>query len=662
MFSELVQAARTLDRLGIVCPQWHPRLAPMPGDTMFVVSVDQSGLPVEVEMLKTDTGLHKIREDAAAKNTASFPGFNLLIDASKLNSSPLRAFEYAARLQVEFADAVPELINFTRLLDVIGNSTLSATDFHSALVALLPASSLARKVKFKDDKNKKYSLYLDLIPALRDPIQPRVAHSKTSALINQHLLARVSVPQLGIDHYSGEHVAITNAFPSLSAPILGQLKLYSLNTDAISALSRYELTNAFTVSMALVQSVSATLNYLTADSRKGKTWCPVPSQKTKESDLLIAYFNGGDRELLDTFPSADMFGVTDSSDADFAALCEPAIQLLKAKLPANPELSTRLLVLHKVSRGVQQVALCRDIHVRDLIEACTQWQAGALLAPEIRLPVMDKKTSKPRWLTSRAPYPLALSSTINRVWKTDPDEVFSCDYQYAFSASDAYDVFLWHSPLARQKTERALTLLVERIGRVLSAIGRYQVQTYKRENRHGYYVVGEDARKYALNAMPLIGILLFRIGHSNYMNTSITQLGHLLQLMDGLHLQYCRHVRKGDMPTQLIGNSFFNAALTRPLDAFVNANTRLQPYRAWAQTVRVTGPECELRLVKYLLGQINVCSGLIDPTQFPAKMTTLDKAKFICGYHLGNSFQSTQCSPDTLQPIKDTIKNDNDPK
>lgn len=656
MFSALVHAARTLDGLGIVRQQWHPQLAPMPNRETLIVSVDKHGAPVEVETLKGNTGLFKIKEEASAANTASCPGLLQSTQwaqptANNDDDEPLRAYAYAVRLQVEFSNAVPELINFTRLLDVISSSAISAKAFHLALVALLPAPKKAKTKKAKDDD--KYSIYLDLIPELRDPFQPRVAHAKTSALINQHLLAAGVSGEDGLDHYSGERTSTTAAFPSPSLPVLGRVKLYSLNTDAIPCLTRYGLTDAFRVSTELVQSVSDTLLYLTDRTRKGKTWCPIPSSKAKESDLLIAYPQGGDAELLDEFPGADMFGGDDSLDADFAAKCEPAIRLLQAKLPANPDLSVRLLALHKVSQGAQQASLCRDIRVQDLIDACTRWQAGAAIAPVIRLPLYDPAAKKPHWLESRAPQPLALSSTINRLWQTDPDQVYKCTYQHAFSTADAFDVFLWNTrelqlserscvdcnrvPLARPKAERALALLVERMGRVLGALGRSQVKTLKR----GYFSIGEDARKYALKALPLIGILLSRLNHSNYMNNSITQLGRLLNLCDGLHLQYCYHVRRGQTPSQLVGHSFFHAALTRPLDALVNANIRLQPYLAWAQTVRVTGPECKLRLAKWHLGQINECVRLIDPTQLPARMSTNDKAQFICGYHFQNPKSET---------------------
>jgi hypothetical protein len=641
MFNELVDAARTLDRLDIVCPRWHPRLAPMPNGEVLVVSVDQSGLPRELETLTADPGLYKIKEEAAAKNTPSFPGFNLPTACTKLNDKPLRAYDYTKRLLATFAGAASELTNFIRLLDVIAGAKISSIDFYAALAKLLPPAATPKKAKSgiaKRQARKTLSVYLDLIPALRDPLQPCVAHRKTSALINQHLLAGDTVARVGIDHYSGTQGEIQDSFPSPSVPVLGQVKLYSLNTSAIPALSRYGLNKYFCVSAALVQSVSNKLLYLTDDARKGKTWHPVPSSDAQQSDLLIAYFNGGGAELLADFPGAEIFGGDDSSDADFAAMCEPAIKLLEAKLPATPSLSVRLLVLSKISQGAQQVNLCRDIQVNDLIEACAQWQAGARIAPEIRLPLYDRKTEKPVWLASRAPYPLALSSTINRLWRTDADKVFTCEFQHAFSISDAFDVFLWRSPFARQKAERALTLLVERMGIVLAALGLGQARTHE----HSYFTFSEDARKYALKALPLIGILLSRLGHTEIMNTSITQLGRLLNLMDGLHLQYCDHVRKGRVPAQLIGNSFFNSALTRPLDSFVAANVRLRPYVAWAQTVRVTGPKCKLLLAKWHLGQINDCIRLIDPDQLPARMSTLDKAQFICGYHIPNKKTETE--------------------
>jgi hypothetical protein len=631
MFNELVDATRTLDELGIICPRRYPRLDPMPNGEMFIVSVDQRGVPAELETLRTDSGLYKIKEEATAKNTPSFPGFNLHTDPDKLNGKPLRTYDYAQRLRATFAEATPELTNFVRLLDVIANAEISSKDFYAAVAKLLPPPKEPKKGKKRRSKerdHKSLSIYLDLIPALRDPLHRRVAHSKTSALINQHLLAIGDTGfEIGIDHYTGKEGPVQNLFPSPNVSVLGQVKLYSLNTADIPCLSRYGLNKYFHVSPALVQSVSDTLVYLTDKAREGKTWYRIPSNRAKQSDLLIAYFKNGDAELLAEFSGAEMFG-GDFSDADFAALCEPAIKLLEAKLPANPSLSVRLLVLTKISQGEQQVNMSRDIQVSELIEACKHWQAGTRIAPELELWLYDKKSKKGVPRISRVPYPLALASTINRIWKTDDKEVFSWEFQHAFSTSDAFDVFLWRSPSAPQKARRALDLLIGRMERMLSAFGLSQRKAQELEKKY----IGDDARKYALKALPLIGILLYRFNYIEIMTTSITQFGRLHALADDLHYQYCCHVRKGQMPTKLIGNASVAAALIRPRETLDALGKRMLPYLAWAQTIRVTDDEKQLGLVKWLLGQIKKCAGLIQVDQLPTKMSTIDKAQFICGY------------------------------
>jgi hypothetical protein len=154
MFNELIDATRTVDQLGVVCPQWHPRLSPMPNGEVLIGSVDERGLPVELETLTTDTGFYKVKEEAAAKNTPSFPAFNLQTDPDKLNDKPLRAYDYAQRLLKQFAGAAPELTNFVRLLNLIAGAEISSADFYAAVAKLMAPAAESKKRKTVAQRNQ----------------------------------------------------------------------------------------------------------------------------------------------------------------------------------------------------------------------------------------------------------------------------------------------------------------------------------------------------------------------------------------------------------------------------------------------------------------------------------------------------------------------------
>ena len=78
-------------------------------------------------------------------------------------------------------------------------------------------------------------------------------------------------------------------------------------------------------------------------------------------------------------------------------------------------------------------------------------------------------------------------------------------------------------------------------------------------------------------------------------------VGRLLSIADQLHVQYCRGVRKGQIPPQLVGNALMGTALEQPTKALAMLSQRILPYQAWAQTVQ--GGD-EVRLTKYFLGEL----------------------------------------------------------
>jgi hypothetical protein len=193
--------------------------------------------------------------------------------------------------------------------------------------------------------------------------------------------------------------------------------------------------------------------------------------------------------------------------------------------------------------------------------------------------------------------------------------------------SDAYDIFLAESPLVRQKAEAALGLLIRRMSLVLAGLGAVKT-TLK------WTSLSDTVRWQSLKSVALLGILLRQLGQhkETFMHESITELGRLLALADSLHLQYCKHVRKGESPSQLIGNALFNTALEQPVFALARLAERLTPYQAWAQTFQSNDPEAGVGLVKYFLGEIAACTAAIKLEQVPAKMSDADKAKLLLGY------------------------------
>ncbi|MGI8966152.1 MAG: hypothetical protein ACR2H1_08725, partial [Limisphaerales bacterium] len=488
-----------------------------------------------------------------------------------------------------------------------------------------------RKEKAKQDKNANQPVYLDL--ASPDPGSSRVAHSETSALMNMALLtarpkAAGSEPDASgfVEDAFGEKTALQDKFPvGPKVAELGNVKLFSVNTNEVLALQRYGFkgSQSFPVSSALVQKMSDALLYLASEDKRGITCRAIPSAQPDKRDLLVAYLEG---EPEGRAALAEMFGgeANSFSEADFEAIAEPVLEMLEGKVAANPNLNLRLLSFCPIDKAKKQVSLNRCLRVRDVIRAARDWEAGARNAPEVSVWFYDKDAKQSVFRSRTTPSPLELASVANRVWSADAKSGFTASYQRAISVADAYDVFLANPPLAKQKVHTALRLLVGRMSKVLIALGGIKTT---RE----WTALSDAVRWNSVKAIALFGILLQQLGHhrKNFMQEPITQIGRLLALADSLHQQYCKHVRKGESPSQLIGNALFNTALDQPVFALARLAERLTPYQAWARTFKSNDPEAGVGLVKYFLGEIAACTAAIRLDELPQRMSDADKAKLL---------------------------------
>jgi hypothetical protein len=652
-----------------------------PGFTLPTPLRQLNEVPMEKLAPSVET-LLVLGKNKNSPNTALFEAIDQLFKlsvprtfaSSQENQFQRSCGELVAELRATLSSASAGLKNFLTLLAVVGDAKPMSQSFSDSLAGVLVHRGAesdrntlllfqdilfgvldwkkrAAKIgtpdywneKTKQDKNANQPVYLDL--AEPDSSFKRVAHSETSALINDALLkadtsatvAATDESSAGVDAYTGETVELQDKFPSPKIAELGNLKLFSVNTNEVRALRRYGLegAKAFPISAALAQRMNDALLYIASEDKRGISCRAIPSAQPDKRDLLVAYIEG---ELEFREQVAEMFGGEANvfSDADFAAIAQPVLEMLEGKVAANPNLSVRLLSFCSIDKGRKQISLNRRFRVADIIHAAKDWQAGARNVPQVSVWFYDKTIKQSVFRPLTIPCPLDLASTLNRVWSSDAKAGFSSSFQRAFSTSDAYDIFMAETPLARQKTEVALGLLIRRMSLVLAGLGA--VKTTRE-----WTGLSDTVRWQSLKSVALLGILLRKLGQhkETFMQEPITQLGRLLALADSLHLKYCEHVRKGESPSQLIGNALFNTALEQPVFALARLAERLTPYQAWARTFQSNDPKAGVGLVKYFLGEIGTCTAAIKFEQLPAKMSDADKAKLMLGYLADHSKNDT---------------------
>jgi len=615
--------------------------------------------------------LVKNKKSSAAEIKESIRALFTLSKAQTFSPSQEKQFQRScAELVSELAESLPRelagLKNFMTLVESLVKSKPTLPSFAESLAGLMVDQNaefdrrqvlLFQEILFgtldwkkrtpeiavpdywkekgkQDKKNANQPVYLDL--ASPDTAFCRVAHSETSALINAALIqtqsnAATGEPEQGglAEDAFGETAELQDKFPSgPKVAELGNVKLFSVNTNEVQALQRYGFkgSQSFPVSSSRVQKMSDALLYLASEKKRGITCRAIPSAQPDKRDLLVAYLEG---EPEGRAQLAEMFGgeTNSFSDADFAAIAQPVLEMLEGKVAANPNLNVRLLAFCPIDKAKKQISLNRSLRVRDVIRAARDWEAGARNAPHVSVRFYDKNTKQSIFRSHTAPCPLELASVVNRVWSADAKNGFSSKDQRALSVGDAYDVFLADAPLAQQKARFVLDLLLTRMRAVLIVLGATKT------NRE-WASLSDAVRWQSVKTIALLGILLHQLGHhrKNFMQEPITQIGRLLALADSLHLQYCKHVRTGDSPSQLIGNALFNTALEQPVFALARLAERLTSYQAWARTFQSNDPEAGVGLVKYFLGEIAACTASIRLDELPQRMSDADKAKLLLGY------------------------------
>ncbi len=75
-----------------------------------------------------------------------------------------------------------------------------------------------------------------------------------------------------------------------------------------------------------------------------------------------------------------------------------------------------------------------------------------------------------------------------------------------------------------------------------------------------------ESRFTLLLAISVISICLYKLGISKekYMSDTFFFVGRFLSLTDTLHMEYCKNIRNGNIPPQLLGNAHLNLALKNP--------------------------------------------------------------------------------------------------
>jgi hypothetical protein len=362
----------------------------------------------------------------------------------------------------------------------------------------------------------------------------------------------------------------TEKMPSPNLPVLGPTFLMASNPDT-PCQTRYRRIGAdiFPVGKATAAELNTALVHLTTAAREGKNWKRVPGNNRKKFHLLVVYLESS--PLLEA-EIAEMFTGSEKSDRLYSAICEEVCKALEGRKSADSDL-LHVFTLNKIDPGRVQVELSDAFTADQAIRGSAEWAMGARNRP--LLPMKDEGT---------VPSPYEVMRCLQMQWERSGSSYADAP---GCRLAEVFDLLITDRPGAGVSAHALLEMTMRRTAELLIAIGH----AARRGTKEAWQSISREAGKYPVIAASLLGITLSKLGQrkENYMQEPAFLIGRFLSLADTLHAEYCKVVRKNDMPPQLLGNALISTAIQDPNKGFARMRQRICVYQAWARGKKGTG-------------------------------------------------------------------------
>jgi hypothetical protein len=429
-------------------------------------------------------------------------------------------------------------------------------------------------------------------------------------------------------------------------------------------------TDAFQAGADEVRAISDTLAFLTADSRKGKSWRAMSDSNREKPNLLLAYLPDNPQNnaclakiLGDPTDYDDLEEYQDEAEPIYEALCKQVLGNLKDVRKKNRNAKVNLILLETLDPGRKQVVYENTFTAERLCENLTTWNIASQNTPPIEIRIRDKKenASINDLAASREVFAARPFDTSGRRGKPrgiepfyvikpicpfpgDICKLFKTNYTRSGSGkpmkqSDVslHEIYSLYTPSLQtdrsQLVERFFRLTVQKSRRSLGDIVHRQIAN----NALPPIKQSQTWAKQAARFASLLSILLYlsEIGKENYMLDAPFNVGQFMKLADMLHKEYCVQVRSRDkkkpsIPPQLMGNEMLPIASENPLEGLNRLRDRMRIYLAWAESA--TGEN--IRRAKWILARFGEVSMKIATagSELPEQFSPAQQAQVLLGY------------------------------
>lgn len=433
---------------------------------------------------------------------------------------------------------------------------------------------------------------------------------------------------------------ITDKFPSLNLgkglPV-SQITPYSKFDAGGTKLTvqRYKKSgiDSFTIDKELSQKFDGLFQKLTSEKMKDQTWKAIPSEKSGQRDLLIAYCRS------DLNLPATQF-VTQVEDVDdYQSRTQDLLGLLNNG-SLKPDALVDFVVIRKVDKANQRVVYSNTCALNQLIKAAQSWREACANAPYFTLTILgkDKKRHNSK---SYAIAPDQLTALSKQVF--DSNGEVSKGEVPAISFNESMRIFFYQDDFSKRIAAHSLKKITAQTQKLFAFCAESKSLGSKEK-------VPIDANSYALRMTTLMAVLLFRINRrkEDYMSELSFKLGQYCSAMNELHIGYCRVVRKGSMPTTLIGSAAYSIALHSPLKALEYIALRLKPYENWARTMHAEGKKDDSLYAFYWIQRDakELREALLKPKSTDSNT---HQAELMLGYLAGRPYEKPENQSNSTQ-------------
>jgi hypothetical protein len=684
LLNELSRLSEGLKAAAIRPVSWHRNFKPCPKYRTYYLFMSHAGVIEGATRIEDPSEITALRKYEIA-NGLSFPAFNMLpvvsVQSDEARATHKRIEKLLKSAKVDL-DELGHLLHLlmgesvslwteseTRklkacLLDVpqklselIGkappvfdawNTLLTASSKLSECIDDIPdmlvntVLSMARRApdkafEFLEDvlattapegKAKRVSVVLEMVDRLS--YDRPANHPEVRAWVNQRLIA-VGSTDTGSSETStdafGTVYSVTDdkaRFPAARLPILGNVILRAMS-DESPCQRRYGKANAasFPMGVDIRQDLKDALEWIGAEERRGQTWQDVSDVSGGRAGVLFAY--------PETMPNLSMEcagifagAVSGDQEATFSAVAKRVVDALKLIVRERPDAQVAVFVLVKIDTARTKVLMSRHLQAEALMDSARAWGDGCLNIPPVFLRMYDRNDGKR--LQVGVPFPTEVARILKTEWNMDCSRSIVSRSE---EIRDAFDLFIGGEDAGRAAAVRVLAFMTSKGTWPLLELGHAD---HLNRNLAGPILKDREI----VSLMPaVLGLCLSKLGieRGDYMRSTAFLVGRLLAMADLLHKEYCLDVRKGSIPTQLVGNALMPTALENPQQALARLSDRIYVYKSWVdKSYSSKEPGEKYALARWAVKQMGLVSQELSEQEVPTRTNEADKAQMLLGY------------------------------